>query len=188
MTNDLVYNPIVIKQNLDDFMARKKAGEPTTILFDADNTLYRFSTYGQIHEALSRMYTRGFFKALPIFEEGPIVIETLQKMGVTCGIISTRIDSPYCVPEKLESFHYYFPMIPEEHIHIVEPGVLKASIVEDVYNTLLVDDYKGQIINWYNAGGVAVKKTYSGKIRPVPQVSSLIELFAICNDLGVFRR
>lgn len=181
------YDIDVIKRVLDNFKERRLLStEPVTVLFDADNTLYRFSTYGMIAEAKRDMYTKGYFKNLNIFTEAPHVIENLQKMGIRCGIITSIIDSPFCEYEKRQSFEYYFPMIAEEDIYIIQPGVKKTDIIEDVTNTILIDDYYQNLNDWYAAGGVAIKKSYTGKIRPVPVITSLIDLFSVLHELNVF--
>lgn len=187
MWTEKQYNAKLIEHVIDLFH-ETSSEEPLTILFDADNTLYRFSTYREEHDALSRMYTKGFFKMLSIFEEAPVVIEALQRAGIKCGIISSMIDSPYCYEEKMESFHYYFPMIPDNMIFIVEPNVNKASLFGDVSRIILVDDFRDNIIDWYKAGGVAIKKAFSKKQRIVPCVHSLVELFPLLIELGVFER
>ena len=181
------YNSILINDVIRDFKQKcLLEPEPKTVLFDADNTLYRFSTYGMIAEAKRDMYTKGYFKNLHIFEEAPAVIENLQKLGVRCGIISKAIDSPYCVFEKRQSFSYYFPMIEEKDIYIIHEGEKKTDAISDIPNTILVDDYYMNINEWYYHGGVAIKKSYTGKLRPVPVVTSLIDLFVVLHELNVY--
>lgn len=161
-------------------------GKQITVLFDADNTLYRFSTYKQSHLAVTEMYTKGFFKGLPIFPEAVPVIENLQKLGIKCGIMSTLIDTPFCLAEKQESFKYYFPMIESDDIYLIPPNTRKSDYVTDIKHTILVDDYFKNINDWYEAGGIGIKKSYSGKKRPVPVVTSLIDLFSVLKDLNVY--
>ena len=181
------YNTELIETNIARFKTIMKdySGE-RTILFDADNTLYQFSTYGNVAKSLSLCYSKGFFKNLPIFAEAPIVIENLQRLGLRCGIISALVDSPFCNTEKRESFGYYFPMIKPEDIYLIPEGTNKTSVIKDVEHTILVDDFHGNINDWYEAGGIAIKKSYSGKPRPVPVVTSLIDLFPILHELNVY--
>ena len=180
------YDKELVDKVITNFKQRRNLNKPVTVLFDADNTLYRFSTYGMMCEAVSDMYTKGFFKNLSIFPEAPSVIENLQKMGIRCGIITTPIDSPYCVKEKLESFSYYFPMIKPEDIYICNAGDKKPDLFKDISDIVLVDDFHKNINDWYKAGGVAIKKSYSGKARCVPVVTSLIDLFSVLNELKVY--
>lgn len=181
------YDKEIIDNVLNKFVLNRMTdNKPITILFDADNTLFKFSTYGLSDLSLKEMYTKGFYKNLPVFSEAPTVIENLQRLGIKCGIASSVIDSPFCKSEKLQSFNYHFPMIKDEDIYLVETGVSKASLFEDVSDIILVDDFNGNIMDWYKAGGVAIKKSYSGKPRPVPQVMSLIDLFPLLHQLGVY--
>lgn len=181
------YDSDLIRRVIKDFKAKRvTSGKPVTVLFDADNTLYRFSTYGMIAEAKRDMYTKGYFKNLNIFTEAPHVIENLQKMGIRCGIITSVIDSPFCEYEKRQSFEYYFPMISEEDIYIIKPGMKKTDVVRDVSDIILVDDYYKNLNDWYEAGGVAIKKSYTGKVRPVPVITSLIDLFSVLHELDVY--
>lgn len=181
------YNDSLVLKNIEAFRKEMSVFEGDKyILFDADNTLYQFSTYGKINDSLRRCYTKGFFKNLPIFTEAPTVIENLQRLGLRCGIISAMVDSPFCNTEKRESFAYYFPMIEEKDIYLVPEGTDKTTVVPDVKHAILVDDFHGNINNWYEAGGVAIKKSYSGKPRVVPVITSLIDLFPVLHDLNVF--
>lgn len=177
------YDETKIKEVLD--RVRNEQRE-YTVLFDADNTLYRFSTYGRVDEALRDCYNKGFYKQLPVFPEAPIVVENLQRLGLRVGIATSILDTPFCEKEKLESFMYHFPTVDERDIYIIPPGKSKSEVVGDVYDKILIDDYHANIIDWYNAGGLAIKKTYSGKTRPVPQVMSLIELFPLLHELNVY--
>ena len=179
------YNTELITKRIKEFKSMD-ANVPKEVIFDADNTLFHFSTYGMSHEAQRNMYTRGFFKELPIFPEAPMVIENLQRLGIRCGIASNAVDSPYCIPEKKQSYAYHFPMIEEKDIHILPPGQSKAFAFDDVSNKILVDDYFVNINEWYEAGGIAIKKSYSGKQRPVPVITSLIDLFSVLKELGVY--
>lgn len=181
------YDLELIEKVIDDFKSRRlRTDDPVTILFDADNTLYRFSTYGMIAEAKRDMYTKGYFKNLHIFTEAPAVIENLQKMGIRCGIITSVIDSPFCEYEKRQSFSYYFPMVNECDIYICQPGQCKTEVVGDVRDIILVDDYYKNLNDWYKAGGVAIKKSYTGKPRPVPVITSLIDLFSVLLELNAY--
>lgn len=181
------YDVELINRRIEEFKERMKSSEVTPmILFDSDNTLYRFSTYGMIAEAKRDMYTKGYFKNLHIFEEGPAVIENLQRLGIRCGICTGLIDSPYCEFEKRQSFSYYFPMINESDIYCIPPGMKKTDVVGNVRNIVLIDDYYKNINDWYEAGGIAIKKSYTGKPRPVPVITSLIDLFSVLHSLGAY--
>ena len=38
-------------------------------------------------------------------------------------------------------------------------------------------------MTWMEEGGLAIKKTFSGKQRPIPQVMNLVEIFKVLYDL-----
>lgn len=147
-----------------------------TVLFDADNTLYLFSQHGTDKETARTCHNRGFFKNLPIFQEAPYVLENLQRFGLRVGIIS-KYRNGYAHDEKLQSFHYHFPMVPDSLIYLVSQEKSKVEVVPDIRHTILVDDYYANINEWYENGGIAIKKSYSGKPRPVPVVCNLIDIF-----------
>lgn len=155
-----------------------------TVLFDADNTLYLFSQHGTDAETAKNCHNRGFFKNLPIFQEAPYVLENLQKFGLRVGILS-KYRTGYAYDEKLQSFHYHFPMVSDKDIYLVPADKSKVDVVPDIRHTVLVDDFYGNINEWYEHGGVAIKKSYSGKQRPVPVVCSLIDLFYELHRLNV---
>lgn len=179
------YNTQQILEDIEAFKTRMKDYDGERVIyFDQDNTLYRFSMYQQVDTALSQCYTKGFYKNLPIFQEAPEVISALQRMNLRCKILTSLVDSPFCNDEKLESIHYYFPMIRDEDIILVPYGEKKVDKVNDVKHSILVDDYHKNINDWYLSGGVAIKKSYSGKPRPVPVVSNLIELFPVLKELN----
>ena len=181
-----MYNEFLIREVIDQFITvYSKDGAPITILFDADNTLYHYSTYKRVEESKREMYYKGFYHNLPVYPEAPVVVENLQRFGLTVGILSATIDSPFCRPEKLASFAYHFPTISPDNIFLCEQGIDKSTVVGDVRHTILVDDYHGNINQWYQAGGVAIKKSYSGKKRPVPVVTSLVDLFYVLHTLNV---
>ena len=182
-----VYDIPAITSVTKSFMEmRKNDTKPITVLFDADNTLYQFSTYGETHVATSKMYTKYYFKNLRIFEEAPNVILNLQRLGIRCGIITRCINSPFCKTEKKESFEYYFPMIDAKDIYLLNEDEDKHSVIKDISHTILVDDYYVNINDWYKHGGIAIKKSYSGKLRPVPVVTSLVDLFSVLHELNVY--
>lgn len=179
------YDKDLVMRVIHNFVTRDD-GKPVKLMFDADNTLYKFSTYTKEDIAVRDAYTKGFYKNLSVFPEAPIVVENLQRLGIPCGIITGSVNSPWCKPEKMESFHYYFPMIPDNDIFILDADVKKTSVVSDIEHTILIDDYYGNICEWYAAGGLAIKKSYSGKSRPVPVITSLIDLFSVLHELNVY--
>lgn len=178
------YDANLIQTRLSEFKAEMLTWDgERTILFDADNTLYLFSTKGRSQESTDRMYNRGFFKNLPVFQEAPDVLLNLQRFGLKVGIMSTYM-SDYGKSEKEESFAYHFPFVDKKNIILVPYGKSKTDYDLDYKHTILVDDYYANIMQWYIAGGISIKKSYSGKQRPVPVVTSLIDLFPVLHELN----
>lgn len=181
------YNDELIAQRIEEFKKEFLTYDgPKYVMFDADNTLIKFSTYGKIEEAMQLCYNRGFYKNLPAYEEAEVVVECLQRLGFIVGIISAYIDTPFCYKEKMESFKYHFPTIKEEDIILVAVGSDKSSYIRDLKHTVVVDDFHRNVSKVYAAGGLAIKKSYSGKPRPVPSITSLIELFPLLHELNMY--
>lgn len=180
------YDADLIKRNVDAFREEmiNYTGE-RTILFDADNTLYLFSHHGTSDEALAMCHNKGYFKNLPVFSEAPSVLENLQRFGLRVGIISAYMPG-YAYEEKLQSFRYHFPTIFDNDLILVPSGENKAEYIEDIKHTIVVDDYHGNINDIYKAGGIAIKKAYSDKRRPVPTIHNLIDIFPLLRNLGVY--
>lgn len=179
------YNDELIRKNIEKFKSKHYKPEELTICFDMDNTLCLFSPLGS-REVLNQMYTRGFFKERYCFPEALPVILNLQRMGFTVKILSACVESPFCKPEKLEWIHYHLPTIKDKDIIFCNTGDDKSKFIPNPEKTILVDDYHKNLQQFYEAGGIGVKKTYSGKPRTIPQVESLIDIFGILHDLNCF--
>ena len=178
------YNENLVNEIIEKFKSKGYKPSDITIYFDMDNVLCLFSVFGDEDIAVKRMFHKGFYKELPCFPEAPAVIENLQRMGFKVKIISACIDSPYCRPEKELWLHYHLPTLTEVTIILVNKGENKADYITDIERAILIDDFYQNIVDFYAAGGVAIKKTYSGKIRPIPQVESLVDIFSILYSLN----
>lgn len=178
------YNEELIRKNIESFKGMNYSPSDITIYFDMDNVLCLFSIFGDEDTAVKRMFHKGFYKELPCFPEAPAVIENLQRIGFKVKIISACIDTPYCRPEKELWLHYHLPTLKDEDIILVNKGENKADYIENIEKSILVDDYHQNIEDFYNAGGIAIKKTYSGKVRPIPQIESLVDIFSVLHELN----
>lgn len=173
------YDEQFITKCIEEFQTRMQNSDKRIIYFDSDNTLYKFSTYGKAAESLNMYMSKGFYKNLPIFPEAPDVLENLRLIGFELYILTASAGSPWCEEEKRESIRYYFPMIKEENVIITPLNAKKTKFVEDIEHSILVDDYHVNINQWYKEGGLAIKKSYSGRKRVVPTVQSLIDIFSV---------
>lgn len=154
-----------------------------------DNCLALFSIHGLMEKALSEMENRGYFEGLPALDDGTKVIPVLQSMGAQVKILSACINTAYCKPEKRAWLAKHFPTISNEDIVLCEVGQVKANIIReqggDITKSILIDDYGHNLIDWIDAGGFAIKKTFSGKKRNIPVIKNHVEIFKILYDLNV---
>lgn len=182
-----IYDREWIESIIKEFRDKGYKPYEVTIYFDLDNTLALFSPYGDVEGACKAMYSKGFFRELICFAEAPAVLENLIRIGFKVKILSTCIDSPYCRKEKLEWVKYHLPFIKEEDVILISKGESKSDYICNPKCSILVDDYYENIIDMYENGGIAIKKTYSGKERPIPQVESLVDIFSVLCRLNCVR-
>lgn len=153
------------------------------IWYDMDDTLALFSHKGKSDQAMENCYEAGYYKNLPILDNSNLVLKVLNNLGYEIGIISACVASKYCKKEKMEWLEKYFPYIPKDRIHLVEIGTNKADIVNPK-NAILVDDYKSNLENWQNAGGIAIKKRSSQKEGKFPVIRNHWDIFKILEEIG----
>ena len=178
------YNTKLINQVIRDFQQHAYRPQEVTIYFDLDNTLALFSPYGD-PDSLRKMWHKGFYRNLPCFREVPYVLNELKNQGFNIKILSSCINSPYCVTEKIEWVLNHLPFIPPEDIVLVPEGEDKIAYIPTPKRSILVDDFYKNITGIYRVGGVGIKKTFSNKERPIPQVSNLMGIFSILQQLNI---
>ena len=154
------------------------------IFYDIDNTLAIFSTKNQEGESLERMFEKGFFLNLKPMEQIQEVLAGLMYEGHEVYLLSACIDSPYCKPEKKKWIEKYLPFIPEENIFLVPVGANKAEAIGNVTRAILVDDYKKNLEQWQQAGGIPVKKRISQKEGWEYIIRNHHEIFSIIKKLS----
>jgi len=174
----------VVRNNLA-FSKLNKRPEDVDIYVDMDNTICLFSIHGKEPEALVKMYEEGYYKNLPVLDDAVKVLPVLQAIGFNVFILSACINSPYCRKEKMEWISYHLPTIEKDKIILCDVGEDKARFVRDIRRSILIDDFHRNIQKWLDAGGVAIKKTYSNKPRPVLTIHNFVEIFQILYSLGV---
>lgn len=178
------YDINLVNQNIENFRSQSYRHQDVTIYFDMDNTLCLFSPFGDVETSCRQMFQKGFYRELPCFPETPSVLENLLNLNFNIKILSSCIDSPYCEKEKLEWVNYHLPFIENKNILLLPTNIDKSTLIDSPYSSILVDDYYHNIIDIYEHGGIGVKKTFSGKTRPIPQVSSLVDIFSVLSDLN----
>ena len=178
------YNKELVDNRVNAFRQQNYKHEDITIYFDMDNTLCLFSPFGDVETSMKAAYSKGFYRELPCFTEAPAVLENLQNLGYKVKILSSGIDSEFCRPEKKAWVHYHLPFIADNDILLLPVGQDKSTMIEEPEKSILVDDYYHNIVDIYKHGGIGVKKTYSGKQRPIPQVGNLVDIFSVLHSLN----
>lgn len=178
------YDNALISKNIESFRSKNYRHEDVTIYFDMDNTLCLFSPFGDTETSFRLMHQKGFYRELACFPEAPAVIENLIGLGYKVKILSSCIDSPYCASEKKGWVAYHLPAIAEQDVILLPNGEEKSNYIESPGSSILVDDYYCNIVDIYKHGGIGVKKTFSGKQRPIPQVCSLVDIFSVLASLN----
>lgn len=157
-----------------------------TVFFDMDNTLFVYSTESNDKKSLKEENNPGFFANLPLMENARETVQALKDMGISCKIISAA-DPGQKREDKITSVKKNSLPFEEADILFVEHGKSKAEILSamgyDITKSILVDDYCMNLFDWYNNGGLAIKKTFSGKKRNIPQVKDLKELVSFISNL-----
>lgn len=158
-----------------------------TIFFDMDNTTFKYSVDNNDLLSLKLQNYKGFFENLEAFDEAAEALKTLISLGYRVMILSSCCNDTFCMEGKRESIRRNFPFLKDEDIVFVMNGQNKAEeIVKrgiDITKSVLVDDYYVNLMNWMELGGLPIKKTFSGKQRPIPQVTDLREIEGILSTL-----
>lgn len=136
-----------------------KLPEGTRLIADMDGVLFKFDD--QI-TSIDLLYQKGYFANLTPQEK---VIEALREIirqnpGQVYSC-SAAVDSPYAIPEKIESLNKYIPELPEEQMLFIKYGSDQSKV--DVIpggvkqGDILLDDFGPNLSQWDDAGGTAVK-------------------------------
>lgn len=149
------------------------------IYYDMDNTLALFSIKGEEGQALEQMFEEGYFANLPVMHMAITTLYTLMRDGHEVFILSACVNSPYCKNDKIKWLEKHFDFIPKENIILCEVGENKAEIIGNVENALLVDDYHKNLVEWEQAGGIAIKKRSSEKNGYKYIVRNHMDIFGI---------
>lgn len=168
------YKPLTAAEFVGHCLANESWISQIRVFLDMDNTLFRFS-YGKADdfEVLEKVNEEGFYAALEPMKNIDIY-EALVLMGMKVYILSACVSSPYCRQEKVESIERYLPFIPKRNVLLLQNGASKIEYakkhahLDSLKNVFLVDDYKGNLKEWAAAGGIAIKKAMSFKLRPYP--------------------
>lgn len=108
------------------------------------------------------MRAEGFFFERPPMRSMVSLVKELTKEDYEIYILSSVIDSPFCVPEKIKWLKKYLPEIKEENYVFVPYGQVKSTFATDNVNVsnavnVLIDDYTDNLINWTLEGALPIK-------------------------------
>ena len=186
------YDKRLIRKTLKRFKKQRLNIKDLNIFFDIDNTLALFSQKGGDAHACKMMHAKGFYETLPIFHCVEDTLMYLTRLGANIWILSAypiRENNDHSAKEEKNKWlDKHLPFIPNERRLLIPLGTNKAEIIDSVCdrNTVIfIDDYGQNIIHAYESGIVGIKKTYSGKRRPCPQIQDFYDIFKILKKLKV---
>ena len=128
------------------------------IFLDMDGTIARFN----VRNALERFATeKGFFKNLKAYKNIELINEMAKEGNVYIISASpnTQADN-----DKMAWLGQYLPNLKKENIVLCRIGENKAEIIKNKLNvsidneTILLDDYTRNLVEWEKAGGVGIKR------------------------------
>ena len=132
------------------------------LFVDMDGTLARFHDEVMY---LERMFENGFFKNLKPFDNMVMGIKEFINMhpNIEVFIISSAIDSPFCIKDKNAWLNQYLPEISEDKRLFPGIGTQKADYIRDKTGfsvtkmDFLLDDYNKGLVQFQEAGGSSIK-------------------------------
>lgn len=127
------------------------------IFLDMDGTIAKFN----VKNALARFENElDFFARLGAYK-GIEKINEMAKVGNIYIISASPNDR--CDNDKMKWLDKFLPSLPKANIVFCRIGENKAEIIKkkigvDIKDTLLLDDYTKNLIQWENAGGIGIKR------------------------------
>lgn len=124
------------------------------IFIDMDGTVAEIKPF----ISLDQFYQENYY--LDLYPQQKLInaLKTLGKKH-ELFILSKVVDSPYCIEEKNQWLDTYMPFVTENHRIFVEYNDSKINHIPSGIQSddVLIDDYNGNLKEWKNAGGIAVK-------------------------------
>jgi hypothetical protein len=135
------------------------------VFVDMDNVLYLFSIKNKEQHAVNSMWQKGYFENLPLIDEG--VQEGIRYLNAKYNIyILSKCINEQNKIEKLKALQRDFDfLLPHQKILIMsyESKTEHIRAIADIENSVLIDDFKGNLNEFKLNGGKIIKKRYSNK-------------------------
>lgn len=127
------------------------------IFMDMDGVLAEYK-----EDIETYMRAEGFFFERPPMMAMVNLVKEITKEDYEVYILSSVIDTPFCVPEKRRWLEKYLPEIKEENYVFVPYGVVKSTFAMANVDTtnavnVLIDDYTDNLVNWTLDGALPIK-------------------------------
>lgn len=102
---------------------------------------------------LDFMYDENYFLNRPQIKPMIEIVRLLIKLNYNVFILTSCIDSPYCIPEKSAWLDKYLPEVKTENRIYVPHGTVKAEFAKSKVDTenainVLIDDYTVNLDKW----------------------------------------
>lgn len=130
----------------------------TNLFVDMDGVLAEYHP-----QTVDHMHNKGFFLNRPVVLNMVRFVRLLINTGAyNVYILSSVIDSPYCVPEKAKWLDEHLPEIGEENRLFVPYGEVKADYVREHVSlahkkNILLDDYNNNLVKWDLPNALPIK-------------------------------
>lgn len=143
-----------------------------TVYLDMDGVLCNFdkavNQMGGI-DNLPWLNSKNFFRNLEPIGNPNNTIKLLQQLGYNVYILSKvevrDIEGQQRAIDKVEWVKEHIPSLPIENVIIVPYHLNKTDYLKsDIKTSVLLDDYKENLIEWSRLGGYAVK--FGNKFKP----------------------
>lgn len=124
------------------------------LYLDLDGTLAEWKQSSTMED----LFKKGYFLNLKPNVELINAVKLLIKSGVECFVLSAYFaDSKYALKEKNLWVDKYLPEIDNSHRIFVVYGDAKTDYVDDILNSVLLDDFSKNLHDWNRSGGTCIK-------------------------------
>lgn len=127
------------------------------VFVDMDGVLAVYS-----EDIVDLMYTEGFFLARKAVRPMIEITRLLMKKEYDVYILTSVINSPYCIPEKSAWLDKNLPGLKASNRIYVPYGIVKSEYAQEQVDTadsvnILIDDYTENLDKWTLEGALPIK-------------------------------